>query len=378
MRVALTLKWFDPSRGGEAIWTRGFAEHLLASGHEVHVVACGFGDHRLSMPTHVVARCWSPLLLSRRFRRALNEIDPDAIYDTGVTIARCLWHPHTGSNLHSLDRHVGTEPPRRRLRAACSPKLQLQRAQMFLLERAQARQSLRIAAVSPLVQGLLETRHPRAARKITMVMNGTDTAYFDPETVAPLRAAARDAIGIRDEVLFLAVAHNPPLKGVDTAFRALSKLVRQGLPVHLAFAGGEGANWRRLAAALGIERQVTFLGLVGDRRPVYAAADVLVHPTRWDACSLVVLEALACGLPVITTRHNGAVAAIRDGESGLVLEEVESPGQLAELMRTTCDPAVRSELAANARRAALAHDIRANYQAMEALLYEVGGTARGG
>jgi UDP-glucose:(heptosyl)LPS alpha-1,3-glucosyltransferase len=378
MRIALTLQWFDPSRGGEAIWTRGFAEHLLASGHEVHVVAFGFGDHGLSMPTHVVARCWSPLLLSRRFRQALNEIDPDAVYDTGVTIARGLWHPHAGSNLHSLDRHVATEPPRRRLRAALSPKLQLQRAQMFLLEQAQARQSLRIAAVSPLVRALLETRHPQAAGKITTVMNGTDTAYFDPEALYSLRAAARQAIGIGDEVLFLTVAHNPPLKGVDTAFRALSQLVHQGLPVHLAFAGAEGVAWRRLAATLGIERRVTFHGLVGDMRPVYAAADVLVHPTRWDACSLVVLEALARGLPVITTRRNGAVAAIRDGESGLVLEAVENPDRLAELMRTICDPAVRSELAANARRAVLAHDIRANYQAIEALLYEVSGTARGG
>lgn len=344
MRIALTLQWFDPSRGGEAIWTRGFAEHLLASGHEVHVVACGFGDHGLSVPTHVVARCWSPLLLSRRFRRTLSEIDPDAIYDTGVTIARGLWHPHTGSNLHSLDRHVATEPRQRRLRAALSPKLQLQRAQMFLLERAQARRSLLIAAVSPLVRALLETRHPRAAGKITTVMNGTDIAYFDPEALHSLRAAARQAIGIGDEVLFLAVAHNPPLKGIDTAFRALSRLVRQGLPVHLAFAGGEGAEWRRLAVALGIEHKVTFLGLVGDMRPVYAAADVLVHPTRWDACSLVVLEALACGRPVVATNVGGIPEIMNDTCGRLVppRDAAALAQALAAVLDTTWDAAAIS------------------------------------
>jgi UDP-glucose:(heptosyl)LPS alpha-1,3-glucosyltransferase len=376
MRIALALEWFDPSRGGEAIWIRGFAAHLTASGHEVHVVACGFGDHGLPIRPHLVPRCWSPLILARRFRRTLCKIEADAIYDAGVTIARGLWQPHTGSNLHSLDRLVATEPPRRRLRAALSPKMQLQRAQMFLLERAQARQSLRIAAVSPLARSLIEARHPKAAGKIVTAMNGTDTTYFDREALAPLRAASRRDIGIRDEVLFLAVAHNPHLKGVDTAFRALSELARRGLPVHLALAGGGGSEWQRLAAALEIERQVTFLGPVRDMRPVYAAADVLVHPTRWDACGLVVLEALACGLPVITTRRAGAVAAICDGESGLVLEEVEDPVQLARLMRIFCDPTVRSEFATNARRAALAHDIRATYQIVEKLLYEVCAAAR--
>jgi len=380
MRIALTLEWFDPSRGGEAIWTHGFAGHLIASGHEVHIAACGFGGGALSVHPHVVPWCWSRLALARRFRRMLNEIAPDAVYDAGVTIARGLWHPHTGSHLHSLDRHVATEPPRRRLRAAVSPKLQLQRAQMFLLEGAQARQSLRIAAVSPLARALIEKRHPKAAGKTVTVMNGTDAVYFDPERLVSLRAASREKTGVRDNVLFLAVAHNPRLKGLDTALHAFRELVGQGLPVHLAVAGGgrewAGVDWRRLAAALKVEHRVTFLGAVSDMRSIYAAADVLVHPTRWDACSLVVLEALACGLPIITTPCAGAIAAIRDGESGLVLEDVESPARLAELMRIFCDPGVRASFAANARRAALAHDIRANYRTMEKLLFDVSVEAR--
>jgi UDP-glucose:(heptosyl)LPS alpha-1,3-glucosyltransferase len=71
-----------------------------------------------------------------------------------------------------------------------------------------------------------------------------------------------------------------------------------------------------------------FLGPRDDIRRLYAAADVLAHPTWYDPCSRVVLEALCCGLPVVTTRLNGAAEAIEDGRHGVV---IDSPGNTAAL-----------------------------------------------
>jgi UDP-glucose:(heptosyl)LPS alpha-1,3-glucosyltransferase len=65
-------------------------------------------------------------------------------------------------------------------------------------------------------------------------------------------------------------------------------------------------GWHRLAERLGVGEQVCFIGHCGDMRNAYFGSDFLVHPTFYDPCSLVVLEALACGLPIITTRFNGA------------------------------------------------------------------------
>ena len=62
----------------------------------------------------------------------------------------------------------------------------------------------------------------------------------------------------------------------------------------------------RLAKDLGLSDRVRFVGYCPDVRDAYFASDFLVHPTFYDPCSNVVLEALACGLPVITTRDNGA------------------------------------------------------------------------
>lgn len=133
MKIALALEGFDTSLGGQAIWTNGLATHLHASGHEVHVVSCAFGRHGPPVQTHRVAWSWSPLVRARRFSSVLRELRPDVIHDAGVTVTSCVWQPHTGSDLHSLDRLIATEPLARRVRAAISPKMRLLRSQMRFL-----------------------------------------------------------------------------------------------------------------------------------------------------------------------------------------------------------------------------------------------------
>jgi UDP-glucose:(heptosyl)LPS alpha-1,3-glucosyltransferase len=93
-------------------------------------------------------------------------------------------------------------------------------------------------------------------------------------------------------------------------------------------------------------------------RSAYFAADFLVHPTFYDPCSLVVLEALACGLPVITTRYNGASELLHVGKDDLGLQEgfvVDDPHdheQLASCMYQLLDSTRRSVFSQSARRTA--------------------------
>ena len=96
---------------------------------------------------------------------------------------------------------------------------------------------------------------------------------------------------------------------------------------------------------------------VSDIRPYYAAADVYVHPTWYDPCSLTVIEALACGLPVITTSFNGASELLTQGENGFVIPDPADPLALAEKMTVLLDPALRSAMGASARRLALDHTL---------------------
>jgi UDP-glucose:(heptosyl)LPS alpha-1,3-glucosyltransferase len=101
-----------------------------------------------------------------------------------------------------------------------------------------------------------------------------------------------------------------------------------------------------------------------------------VHPTRWDACSLVTIEGLAAGLPVITTAMNGASELITDGRSGFVLPDPEDVPALAASMRQLLDPGRRRCIGAAARQMAVHHDSRDNFRAVEELLLEVAGECR--
>src|SRR5205814_4802244 len=113
--------------------------------------------------------------------------------------------------------------------------------------------------------------------------------------------------------------------------------------------------------AAGVGGDVSYLGEAAKIAEVYKAADFFVLPTRHDPCSLVVLEALAMGLPVITTKQNGAAEIISDGREGFVLESRDDP-LLVQRMKDLMDPVVRMRMreAALALRPKLSQDEHVN------------------
>jgi len=366
MKIGLVLDRFDPSGGGLEHWTIGFARYLLGRGHGVHVVAFAAVPQDGVM-LHVLSPARSLIERARRVEACLSELHMDAVLDTGTGWSADVFLPCTGSRRWSQARLVATHPPLLRLRAALSPRSRWLAWEMARLEREQVRRARHVVAVSSLVRDLLLRQHRIAPERVSVIPNGVDTAGFAPEKLASLRARKRREMHLGDATMFLGSAHNMPLKGIDTAIRALARLLEEGRDVRLVLAGAApDPVWTGLAAPLG--DRVRFLGLVEDMTPLFAAADVLVHPTRWDACSLSTIEAGAAGLPVVTTTRNGAAELIRDGETGFVLPDPEDVAALADAMRRLLDPALRSRMGAAARTASAAHDVRTNYAAVEAVL----------
>jgi UDP-glucose:(heptosyl)LPS alpha-1,3-glucosyltransferase len=117
-------------------------------------------------------------------------------------------------------------------------------------------------------------------------------------------------------------------------------------------------KFRRLAERLGVLDRIDFVGPQADVRPFYHRADFLILPTRHDPCSLVVLEALACGLPVISTRFNGACEIMENGVHGWVLDSADDPRELAHAMNQLSDPAILKMITSNCAslRPALSYD----------------------
>ena len=95
---------------------------------------------------------------------------------------------------------------------------------------------------------------------------------------------------------------------------------------------------------------MVFAGSTDEPERYYGAADLLVHPTFYDACSRTVLEAMASGLPVITTTSNGASGILTDGEEGFVIEDPRNIGNFSERIAFFWDEEKRKEVSLRSRR----------------------------
>ncbi len=186
-----------------------------------------------------------------------------------------------------------------------------------------------IAALSRYVVEQFTNHYRTPANRIALVANGikADIAT-DPGTVQTLRGridAQLDQTPSSESVRFLFAAHNFRLKGLGPLLRAMAKLNKLLTPnrrCHLVVAGhGKSDLYICQAKRLGIDRDIAFLGSVTNIRNALALCDVAVLPTFYDPSSRFILEALAAGKPVITTRFNGATDLFETDRHGLVLAD---------------------------------------------------------
>jgi D-inositol-3-phosphate glycosyltransferase len=215
-------------------------------------------------------------------------------------------------------------------RVACSREREP--FQRLIAERRLAQVSDRILAATEKERDLLRKYYGVAARKIGMVPCGVNLERFRPVA----GALARREMGIRDDrFVVLYVGRFAPVKGLDRLIAAAAHL-RSYRELTLLIIGGDGfqtqgaAELRRLAKRASIEDIVKFQGRVEhDLLPLYySAADVLVVPSYYESFGLVALESLACGTPVIATPVGAMETLIREGETGLLLDN-PSPRSLA-------------------------------------------------
>ena len=376
MRIGLVVEQFDPLRGGKEQWSAQFASKLLDRGHEVHVVASRFGDQVCTMPIvpHRLEGARSQVEFALAAERKLRSLALDVIHDTGAGWYCDVLQPHGGSR-RALVEHNLLALPRwlRPLKRAVDRWLPRYRRFEAVMARQFVNDGRILLALSRQTKAELEQIHGVPPEQIRLGYNGVDPDRFSPAHRADYRRAVRRWIGVDEEtLLLLIVAHNFTLKGVPTLLRATARLADQGCPVHLVVVGGKRLRpFERTAARLGAATTVTFTGTVRDTVPFYAAADVYVHPTFHDACSLVVLEALASGLPVITSRLNGAAELLNDGVEGYVLSDPANVDELLVRLEPMFDLAQRAEMGRAARRLALQHTLERNVSEVLSVYREV-------
>jgi len=219
---------------------------------------------------------------------------------------------------------------------------------IMLLERhIYTRPNVHLAAVSQLVARHVTEFFGRSDACI--VPNAVDAAQFSPEIRLQRRASAREHLGLSADIFALLLVGNDwEKKGLSTLLRSMADCLE--LPFRLLVTGTDDRNsFLPLINRLGLQERVQFSGSSGDVMQFYAAADVYTGPSLEDSFALPPLEAMACGLPVITSVNNGGSQIITEGADGFVLSDPSDSAALTRLLRRLYEqPELRRRVGENA------------------------------
>lgn len=362
MKVALIIERMEPWRGGAETSTVQFAGHLARLGCEVHMITA---THMPSTPELRVVplsarstlRSTRTLIFSRRAAQYVRSQDYDIVHAITPCIAADVYEPRGGTVPETLKRNLAIRSSSaarglKRLGQSLNLKYRtLLRLERNLLNRSPAPV---VIALSDYVCRQLSEHYAFDESHVRKVFNGVDPDISTPRERSQHRHEIREQFDLKHhDYVLLCVAHNFKLKGVGRLIEALALLKgstadrRAGLPLALVVGHGNPRPFAAQAAKLGVGQRVLFAGGTQRIAAFFHAADVLVHPTYYDPCSRVVLEALSAGLPVITTAYNGAGEIIAQGREGYVIDRPEDVAALADCIGRLGDHAHRAACARN-------------------------------
>jgi len=221
-----------------------------------------------------------------------------------------------------------------------------------LERRIYADPAVSLVAVSRRTATLLNDYFHR--RDVRVIPNGVDTARFSPSARLALRHEARLRRKIqKTDLVLLLIGNDWRVKGLETVLRAVGAL--RELPILVIAAGDDSPDFfLETANALGISERCRFEPSREDVLDFYSAADLYVSPSWEDSFALPVAEAMACGLPVITSKNAGVAELIHDGMDGFILSRSEDFQALAQLLdRLHTDEVLRDNVSSAAAKAAL-------------------------
>jgi glycosyltransferase involved in cell wall biosynthesis len=377
VKIGIDLRVLDGAAGQQS-YLRKLGAWLGDRGHEAHLLVT-----RISPPAEAARGVASGIVHDLAGRPAAEL----RAHVRGLGLDVLLLNPERSDAYHGIRANVlrpgyGTDQFRQKLRSFRNP---VERHLRTVIRVAPPIAGMRrrergfytagehmpdVIAVSDYMRDEILGTYALDAAHVHVVPNGVDVAHFSPDRCRALRDASRADFGVPDGALcILMVAHNYRLKGVREAIGHVEKLRKVGIEAHLLVAGrGTGGTQRRQArrqaSSLAVADAVHLPGAVHPVLNAYAAADVFLHPSWHDAFGFVVLEAMACGLPSITTPFTGASMIVEEGVSGRVVDPSDA-GAVVRCLSDLANPEERARMGAAARAVAESHDETTNFRAVE-------------
>jgi UDP-glucose:(heptosyl)LPS alpha-1,3-glucosyltransferase len=343
--------------GGAERYLQTLIECLKKSGHEIHVFANewtaaeGVVFHRV--PIMALGSMLSTITFNVNAKKAIARgVAPDCVISFERTTCQDVYRAGDGCHREWLSLRGSVEPWWKRASFRVNPlHLTLLSIEKKLFGRTEL-----IIANSNMVKRQIMNHYGLPAERIRVIYNGVDLSRFSPDNRMRWREQTRNGLSIpKERKVLLFVGSGFERKGLSTLFTALSVLQKtkkgSSADVRLLVVGkGNEAKFLALAAASGVGDRVIFTGPQTNVERYYAAADIFVLPTLYDPFSNSTLEALASGLPAITTAQNGASEIIDEGVDGFTVSDaLDVDGLAGKIGRALSDYSV---MGGSARRKA--------------------------
>ena len=367
LSIAFVRRGYSPTGGAEAYLKR-LAPGVIEAGHDVQLVATNDwpdGEWPFGSITHL--RSKSPIEFASELERMRAQFPFDVLFSLERVWSCDVYRAGDGVHRAWLERRRKFELPLKRFVRSLSSKHQdLLRLEQSLFSGSNAK---RVIAGSQMVKDEIINLYGYPADKIDIVRNGVplEKFRFNPE----LREKSREELNLKpDQIALLFAGSGWERKGLLFAIEAAA--LRGDRKMRLLVAGrGNARLYKTRRLRFWSEEPVQFLGEVADMLRVYAAADIFILPTIYDPFSNACLEALACGLPVITTRSNGFSEIIENAVHGSIIDHAGDLLALRDAIRLWSDPSRRAAARSTNSQLAAQFDISQNINETLAILCNV-------
>ena len=332
-RVALVRGRYDPSGGAER-FVQAAIEALKGEGASLTLVTRSWPDHDgnaiVLQPFHV-GSLWRDWAFARDACRELARRHFDLV-QSHERIA-CCDVSRAGDGVHAqwLHERARVQGALARWATRVNPHhrfLLASERELFASPRLKA-----VICNSEMVRREIAGRFGTPAAKLVLIRNAVDGARFHPGLRDEMRDPVRQQLAIpRLARVMLHVGSGFERKGVRAMLEAVARAPQEAWAIVV----GRDKRLARYAAqarSLGIGERVRFVGAVSDVRPYYAAADAFVLATLYDPQPNAALEAMACGLPVLTTPRCGAAELLEEGVSGFLRDALDVAGMAQAIGR---------------------------------------------
>ena len=360
LSIGFVRRGYSQTGGAEAYLKR-LARGVVGAGHDAQLITTHDWP-KTEWPFGARRRLQSGSVLG--FANGLKQVRPQIRCDVLMSLER-VWNCdvyRAGDGVHRawLARRRKFEIPLERFIRGLNRKhrdiLQLEGA-LFA-----NRGAGRVIVNSQMVKSEIIDLYRYPADNIALVRNGIplEQFRFNPE----LREKSRDELNVKpDEIALLFAGSGWERKGLRFAIAAMA--LCRNRKMRLLVAGRGNQRYYK-------SKRIQFLGEMPDLVRIYAAADIFILPTIYDPFSNACLEALACGIPVITTHSNGFSEIIADGVHGSIVDSANNVAALRDAIRFWSDAVRRAAARSTNSECAAQFDISENVEQTLAILFQTG------